>query len=881
MLRYLTGLMVALVLAGKLFAAPMDGEWMDFEQPDRSPIKLKVYGDEFYARLETGDGYTVVKDPDSGWFCYAELSASGDDLVSTGIPYASGGVPPQPSPPALAAHLKRSRRFPSEKRLRLKAGRRKAIGAENRRKLRELEAQPAPGTQSAPAPADPIQASALTGAVRGLTLLIQFPDVPGTIPQATVEAFCNQPGWAQWSNNGSVHDFWYDVSGGKIDYTNQVTGYYTARNPRSYYTDNTVSFGTRARELITEALNALNAQGFDFSTLSTDSSKRIRAINAFYAGAVVNQWSEGLWPHKSTLSPVFSADGVSSGSYQISGMGSTLSIGTFCHENGHMLMGWPDLYDYDYDSSGSGNFCLMSSSGSTNPRPPQAWLRHDGGWTTPIDLNAAAPGTVFTVSANSVSVFRYKNVSNSAESFYIEALRRTGRGTTFPDEGLAVWHIDTKGSNNYQDMTLARHYQSSLEQADGRFDLENNANSGDTTDLFTQSQGASFSDLSLPGAKWWNGAPSGLVISEISASGDTMSFRLGTAPAGTATAVLTPSRSATPTRSPTPRPSATATPTFSASPSASATPSASPSFTLSATPTPSPSATPSPAVTATPTATPSPRPSATPQAGVFAVPGRLQAEDYSAGHDSTAGNRGGVYRGGDVDIEACSDSGGGYDVAWTAAGEWLDFELNVASAGTYVMRLRMASAQASPAMILHFELDGARLTPNYSIPQTGGWQAWVTYSTSVSLPGGRHRLRAYFDAGGYNLNYLDLAPQVSGAPMDGAASPLREERLEDKGGQGGRGGLPGGRALLVGPNPTKGLAAAHFRLDVPARVRLVVSNLAGGMVAQENMGRLEAGEHEQSLDLRGLAPGLLFVTLQADQGAGWRNLASFKLVLMR
>ena len=94
-----------------------------------------------------------------------------------------------------------------------------------------------------------------------------------------------------------MRDYFFDVSDGNLTYTNVVTPYFTAANNRSYYTDPSVSFGTRARELITEALDQLVAQGFDFSGLSADGSGFIYALNIFYAGPVVNNWSEGLWPH--------------------------------------------------------------------------------------------------------------------------------------------------------------------------------------------------------------------------------------------------------------------------------------------------------------------------------------------------------------------------------------------------------------------------------------------------------------------------------------------------------------------------------------------------------------------------------------------------------
>ena len=45
--------------------------------------------------------------------------------------------------------------------------------------------------------------------------------------------------------------------------------------------------------------------------------------------------------------------------YQITNIGTELTLGTFCHENGHMVCDYPDLYDYGYESSGVGAYCLM------------------------------------------------------------------------------------------------------------------------------------------------------------------------------------------------------------------------------------------------------------------------------------------------------------------------------------------------------------------------------------------------------------------------------------------------------------------------------------------------------------------------------------------
>ena len=113
------------------------------------------------------------------------------------------------------------------------------------------------------------------GTFVGLCLLVQFPDVPGTITREEVDAFCNDPGYTGFGNNGSVCDYYRDVSGGRVNYTNLVAPYYTAKHPRSYYTDETVRQPIRAIELITEALDDLIVGGFDVS-VAVDRQSRLR-----------------------------------------------------------------------------------------------------------------------------------------------------------------------------------------------------------------------------------------------------------------------------------------------------------------------------------------------------------------------------------------------------------------------------------------------------------------------------------------------------------------------------------------------------------------------------------------------------------------------------
>lgn len=64
---------------------PFYGEEFTFTQPDGAQIKVRGWGNQNYAVFETLDGFTVVKDPISGFYQYTTISDDGQDFVPTGV----------------------------------------------------------------------------------------------------------------------------------------------------------------------------------------------------------------------------------------------------------------------------------------------------------------------------------------------------------------------------------------------------------------------------------------------------------------------------------------------------------------------------------------------------------------------------------------------------------------------------------------------------------------------------------------------------------------------------------------------------------------------------------------------------------------------------
>jgi M6 family metalloprotease-like protein len=495
-------------------SSPFRDEEFTFTNPDGTTIRVRGSGNQYYAVFETLDGYTVVKDPASGYYTYATLSDDKSRLVPTAT--RVGAADPQSL--GLQRHIQIRHASAREEARRSPLQEQKSRWQVRReqKKTQQRLARAAAGPEAAP------QAGVTVGNYVGLCILIRFPDVADTISQQEVTNFCNLPGYTGFGNNGSVRDYFLDNSRGKLTYTNAVTQYYTAANNRAHYTDPTIAYGTRAKELIIEALNWLKAQNFNFGQLSSDSGGFVYALNVFYVGPTVNNWSEGLWPHSWSLnSPYDAGGGKKLFDYQITNIGSELTLRTFCHENGHMICDYPDLYDYGNQSAGVGHYCLMCYGGNNkNPVQVCAYLKNEAGWAT--QATPITPGLTATLSAANNDFFVY--AKNATEYVIVENRQKTGRDTFLPDAGLAIWHVDENGSNNNEQMTPALHYECSLVQADNQFDLEKNANAGDAEDLFSSPNNTQFSDTTSPNSKWWDGSNSGLNITSVSASGATMTF---------------------------------------------------------------------------------------------------------------------------------------------------------------------------------------------------------------------------------------------------------------------------------------------------------------------------------------------------------------------
>ena len=118
----------------------------------------------------------------------------------------------------------------------------------------------------------------------------------------------------------------------------------------------------------------------------------------------------------------------------------------------------------------------------------------------------------------------------------------------------------------------------------------------------------------------------------------------------------------------------------------------------------------------------------------------------------------------DVDIETCTDAGGGYNIGYATAGEWLEYSVNVVRAGTYTLTLRVACQ--GDGRTLSVAANGVTIANNVAIPNTGGWQTWQdVVIPNITLTAGAQVIRVTIGATDYiNLNYMTFTAATTPAP---------------------------------------------------------------------------------------------------------------------
>ncbi|WP_250009006.1 DUF1996 domain-containing protein [Actinoplanes sp. M2I2] len=140
---------------------------------------------------------------------------------------------------------------------------------------------------------------------------------------------------------------------------------------------------------------------------------------------------------------------------------------------------------------------------------------------------------------------------------------------------------------------------------------------------------------------------------------------------------------------------------------------------------------------------------ATANAAETVVPGRVQAEAFTAQSGAQTENTG--------------DQDGGKNVGWLANGDWLSYD-DVTIGGTVSARIASDNAAGGSIELRVGSPTGTLLT-SIDVAKTGGWQSYVTKTATVKAPAGKQKLVAVMkskQAGDFvNINWFTLGATAS------------------------------------------------------------------------------------------------------------------------
>jgi len=211
-----------------------------------------------------------------------------------------------------------------------------------------------------------------------------------------------------------------------------------------------------------------------------------------------------------------------------------------------------------------------------------------------------------------------------------------------------------------------------------------------------------------------------------------------------------------------------------------------------------------------------------------AIPGKIEAEDY-------------IFQSG-VQLETTTDIGGGQNIGYLDVNDYLDYEVEVATTGTYKVDYRTASENFGGLALQILDASGNPTTLHLaSFPATGGWQNWITYDENVFLDAGQYTLRVLITQSPFNMNWMEFS----------LLTDTKETKTIEN--------------INIFPNPSTGFININGKIKNTQDATIEIYNLLGQSVYNNTF--VNQSNLQETIDIDGLKEGYYLISIRLADGS--------------
>jgi hypothetical protein len=210
------------------------------------------------------------------------------------------------------------------------------------------------------------------------------------------------------------------------------------------------------------------------------------------------------------------------------------------------------------------------------------------------------------------------------------------------------------------------------------------------------------------------------------------------------------------------------------------------------------------------------------------IPGKIEAEDF-------------IFQSG-VQLETTTDAGGGQNIGYLDVNDYLDYEVEVSTSGTYRVEYRTASESAGGIALQLIDTSGTPVILHIaSFPATGGWQTWTTYDENAFLNAGQYTLRVLITQSPFNMNWMNFSLLTN----------TNETKTIEN--------------INIFPNPSAGFINVNAELKTAQNATIEIYNLLGQSVYNINLKNIS--QLQEKVDTSMFQNGYYLLSIRLEDGS--------------